>query len=71
MTTPLPMSQAGFSEQQKLVAIDIRTRIQNGENIPLEELRKFILAAEKDLDANRVKANKPPAEPKKSDVDFF
>ena len=65
------MSQAGFSEQQKLVAIDIRTRIQNGEDVPLEELRKFILTAEKDLDANRVKANKPPAEPKKSDVDFF
>ena len=71
MTTPLPMSQAGFSEQQKLAAIDIRTRIQNGETIPLEELRKFILASEKDLDANRVKVNKPPAEVKKSDVDFF
>jgi len=71
MTTPNPMSQSGFSEQQKLEAINLRTRIQNGENIPLEELRKFILSAERDLDANRVKANKPPAEPKRTDVDFF
>ena len=31
----------------------------------------FILSAEKDLSANRVKLDKPPAPVKKQDVDFF
>lgn len=66
------MTQAGFSEAQKLEALALKARIQAGEKIPREEMIAFILSAEKDLSSNRVKLNQPPApKPKASDVDFF
>lgn len=71
MTTS-PQTQAGFSEKQKLEALALKARIQAGEKIPREEMIAFILSAEADLSANRVKLDKPPApKAKASDVDFF
>ena len=61
-------SQSGFSEEQKLKALTLRTRLANGELVPLSELKAFILEAEKDLSENRVQKAKAQ---KQTDVDFF
>ena len=61
-------SPSGFSDPLKQSALEIRTRIQSGETIPLAELAAFILSAEKDLDKARIKRAQPE---KKTDVDFF
>lgn len=60
--------QSGFSEEQKIKALTLRTRLANGELVPLSELKAFILSAEKDLSENRVKQAKVQ---KQTDVDFF
>ena len=66
------MTQAGFSEEQKREALALKARIQSGEKIPRDEMIAFILGAEKDLSANKVKLDKPPiSKPKAQDVDFF
>ena len=49
--------------------LDLKARILSGENIPLEELRQFILTAEKGFNAERKRRNRAETEPK--DVDFF
>ncbi len=71
--SPSPLTQAGFSEAQKLEALTLKARLQSGENIPRAELIAFLLTAEKDLSANKVKLDKPPTpKPAKAqDVDFF
>jgi len=69
-----PFSQAGFSESQRLAALDLRTRMQNGENIPLPDLIEFIKLAGKNLEENKVRISTPKTQPKasgKNDVDFF
>lgn len=68
-----PLTQSGFSESQKLEALTLKARLQSGEPIPREDLIAFILSAEKDLSANRIKLDKPPIAkpPKSQDVDFF
>lgn len=70
-----PFPQAGFSDTQRIKAISIRSRIQAGETIPLDELKGFLLAAEADFQGNRVAAAKPPSTkpPPKTDseIDFF
>jgi len=77
MTSNVPISPAGFSDEQKLRALDLRTRIQNGESVSLDELKGFILSAETDLaktirpvvvKAYSEKIEKPKP---KTDVDFF
>jgi hypothetical protein len=64
-----PFPQAGFSETQKLAALELKARMLSGEKIPIEELKAFVLRSEKDLSANRAKEAK--AEKKPDDVDFF
>lgn len=65
---PSEQTQAGFSEDRRLNAMTLKARLLAGENIPLDELKAFILSAESDLDKNRVKIAKAE---KKLDVDFF
>ena len=61
-------SPAGFSASLRQHALDLRTRMQNGETIPLSELKAFILEADADLSTSRAKRANPP---KSTDVDFF
>lgn len=77
MTSSVPMPPAGFSDEQKLRALDLRTRIQNGESVSLDELKGFIISSETDLaktvrpivvKAYSEKIEKPKP---KTDVDFF
>lgn len=75
MTSPSEPSQpvigpTGFSEAQRLRALELRTRLANGEKIPLPELQAFILSSEADLRALRGEV-KEKAKEKKTDVDFF
>ena len=56
----------GFTDHQREAAMRLKARIQNGENIPLEELRLFILAADSDLTRDRIAKNKATPE-----IDFF
>jgi len=73
MTNPSETSSVGplgFSEAQRLRALDLRTRLANGEKIPLSELQAFILSSETDL--RNIKAEiKAKTKEKPSDVDFF
>jgi hypothetical protein len=62
-TTP-----AGFSPDQQTQALTLKARILAGENIPLSELKAFILSAEADLSQIRTTRN---VKEKKIDVDFF
>jgi len=72
MTSPAspqtPQTQAGFTDPLRLKALELRTRMQAGEKIPIEDLRAFILAADSDLSAQRKKEN---LKEKASDVEFF
>lgn len=43
----------------------LKARIQSGENVPLDDLKSFILKANGALDKQRKEENKP------QDVDFF
>lgn len=77
MTQPLQplipssaIGQSGFSEAQRLRALELRTRMSNGENIPLAELQAFILESEADLKGLKAEV-KAKAKEKPSDVDFF
>ena len=49
-------------------ALSIAQRIQSGENIPLDELRAFILAGDSDLTKTAKVRN---GKEKATDVDFF
>lgn len=64
----LGTNPAGFSPDQGQKARDIKARILSGEPVPLEELRLFILAAERDLTKARKAEN---VKVKQTDVDFF
>lgn len=68
---PSPWAQSGFTEEMRLRALELRTRIQNGENIPLSDLQDFILSAERNLEGNRVKPAPAPKAAPAQDVDFF
>lgn len=62
--------QAGFSPAMHQQAQLLKALLLSGEKVPLEQLRAFLLNADKDLDANRVKKAKAFKE-KPSDVNFF
>jgi len=71
MTEQSPISSpSGYSDAMKLAALELRSRLQAGETVPLEDLRKFILSAEENLRANRVPEKKTKTPPPQ-DVDFF
>ena len=61
-------SPRGLTESTKLEALALKARIQSGEAVPLEELRAFILSADKDLTATRKTRVNPV---KSDDVNFF
>jgi hypothetical protein len=70
-----PFPQAGFTDAQRIKAMEIRARIQAGENIPLDELKAFLLSSEEDFKGNRLAASKPtstkPPPKTDSEIDFF
>lgn len=70
--TPAVLPQQGFSPQGRENACLLKTRILNGEQVPLSELKAFILAAQSDLEGDRVKRNKAEnkVDPNK-EIDFF
>ena len=64
----LGVSPQGFSTSLQHQALSIAQRIQSGENIPLDELKAFILAGDSDLTKTAKVRN---GKEKATDVDFF
>ncbi len=64
----LGTNPAGLSAESKLTALDLKARILAGENVPLADLKAFLLQADTDLTSARKKENKAE---KTTDVDFF
>ena len=63
-----PLEARGFTEPMKLNVIQLKARIQAGEEITLEEIKNFILLAERDLSETKTKRN---IVEKQTDIDFF
>ena len=65
--TELGTPRNGLNPENQTSATLLRLRITNGEKIPLEELRAFLISANKDLGVEKKKRNVD----KPTDVDFF
>lgn len=67
-TAPEPFPQGGLTPDAKIKALHLQARLLSGEEVPLDEIKEFLINADFDLEKTKVKRSTII---KKEDVDFF